>query len=100
MSRTDADQLVHSIASDWRLAKLNDADRRLCEFASNLTHEPWKMTEIKIGDLQHVGFDDAAIHDATQVISYFNYINRVADALNVDPETDIHAWEESVPSRS
>lgn len=32
------------------------------------------------------GFDDRAIEDAVQVISYFNYINRVAGALGVDPE--------------
>jgi hypothetical protein len=34
------------------------------------------------------------IHDAVQVIAYFNYINRVADALGVDPEPGIRAWEE------
>ena len=38
-------------------------------------------------DLLHgQGFSDTAIHDAVQVISYFNYINRVADALGVDLE--------------
>ena len=32
------------------------------------------------------GFDDVAIHDAVQVIAYFNYINRIADCLGVDLE--------------
>ncbi len=36
--------------------------------------------------LRGQGFSDTAIHDAVQVISYFNYINRVADALGVDLE--------------
>ena len=27
------------------------------------------------------GWDDTAIHDAIQVIGYFNYINRIADAV-------------------
>ena len=45
-----------------------------------------------IGTLRQVGFDDVAIHDATQVISYFNYINRIADALGVEPETFIRQW--------
>ena len=44
------------------------------------------------------GFDDAAIHDATQVVSYFNYINRVADALGVEPEAFTRAWETDRPS--
>ena len=42
--------------------------------------------------LRSAGFDDRAILDATQVISYFNYINRVADGLGVDRETWIRAW--------
>jgi uncharacterized protein YciW len=40
------------------------------------------------------GLDDRAIHDAIQIISYFNYINRVADALGVEPETFIRPWGE------
>ena len=36
------------------------------------------------------GLDDAAIHDAIQVIAYFNYINRVAEAVGIGPEPE---WE-------
>lgn len=43
--------------------------------------------------LRRQGFDDRAIHDATQVIAYFNYINRVADALGVEPEQFVRKWE-------
>ena len=39
--------------------------------------------------------DDRAIHDATQVISYFNYINRIADALHVEQEEFVQHWEET-----
>jgi alkylhydroperoxidase family enzyme len=45
--------------------------------------------------LRSHGFDDRAIHDATQVIAYFNYINRIADALGVEPETFVRKWEQS-----
>lgn len=38
-------------------------------------------------------FDDCAIHDPTQVIAYFNYINRIADALDVEPEQFVRKWE-------
>jgi alkylhydroperoxidase family enzyme len=33
---------------------------------------------------------DCDILDAVEVIAYFNYINRVADALGVDPEDDMN----------
>jgi alkylhydroperoxidase family enzyme len=52
------------------------------------------MSAADIESLRSVGLDDRAIHDATQVIAYFNYINRIADALGVEPETFIRAWGE------
>lgn len=44
------------------------------------------MTPSDLDALRAHGFDDDAITVATQVIAYFNYINRVADALGVDDE--------------
>jgi alkylhydroperoxidase family enzyme len=38
--------------------------------------------------LRRQGLSDAAIHDAIQVVSYFNYINRVADAVGIGDEPD------------
>ncbi|MEM7117841.1 MAG: hypothetical protein AAF614_35750 [Chloroflexota bacterium] len=51
------------------------------------------MSPADLDALRAHGLDDRAIHDATQVISYFNYINRVADALGVEPEEFIRPWE-------
>ena len=39
--------------------------------------------------LRAEGFDERALTDATQVVAYFNYINRVASALDVDPEPEM-----------
>jgi len=36
------------------------------------------------------GWSDAAIHDAIQVIAYFNYVNRVAEGVGIEPEPE---WE-------
>jgi alkylhydroperoxidase family enzyme len=52
------------------------------------------MAEADVAALRAAGFDDAAIHDAAQVIGYFNYVNRVADGLGIDPEPGIRAWDE------
>ena len=51
------------------------------------------MTRADLELLRNEGLDDVAIHDATQVISYFNYINRIADALGVEPEPFVKTWE-------
>ena len=87
-----ADAFVHAIARDWRSAPLSPPDQALCEFAAKLTRQ---MTEMSPEDLEHLrshGFDDNAIHDAVQVIAYFNYINRVAESLGVEPEDLIQPW--------
>jgi len=86
---------VHLIASDWRRADLSAPDRALCEFAEKLTLTPHTMTPADLDALRAHGFGDRAIHDAAQVIAYFNYINRVADALGVEPESFVRAWEQS-----
>lgn len=44
-----------------------------------------------IANLKRLGLDDAAVSSATQVIAYFNYINRIAEGLGVDPEPWLHA---------
>ncbi|MEA3336687.1 MAG: hypothetical protein U9R25_12305 [Chloroflexota bacterium] len=56
------------------------------------------MAEDDIYALRAVGLEDRAIHDVTQIVSYFNYINRVADALDVGQEDFIRPWEQ--PSSS
>lgn len=52
------------------------------------------MSADDIEALRAAGFDDRAIHDATQVAGYFNYINRVVDALHVEQESFVRAWEQ------
>lgn len=50
------------------------------------------MLPADLEELRRHGFDDRAIHDAVQIIGYFNYITRVADALGVEQETFIPPW--------
>jgi alkylhydroperoxidase family enzyme len=61
-----------------------------------LTLTPAEMSEADIKHLLDLGFNQTAVHDAVQVISYFNYINRIADALDVDLEHDIDSWEQKL----
>jgi len=53
------------------------------------------VTREDLERLRRFGFDDRAIHDATQVIGYFNYITRVADGLGVEPEAFVRPWGEA-----
>jgi len=77
------------IVSDYTKAQLSKTDRGLCDFAIKLTKTPADMTQEDVNRLRSLGLDDRAISDACQVISYFNYINRVADGLGVDLEPEM-----------
>lgn len=80
------------MARDWREAPLDPADRALCAYAEKLTRAQHDVGPADLDALRAHGFDDRAIHDATQVVAYFNYITRVADALGVEPEDFIRPW--------
>jgi alkylhydroperoxidase family enzyme len=67
-------------------------DRALCRFAAKLTRDQAAMTPGDLDALRAHGVTDRAIHDAVQVIGYFNYITRVADALGVEDEDFIRPW--------
>jgi uncharacterized peroxidase-related enzyme len=82
-----AQELVDRIAVDWRSAGLDAATAALLEFTELLTASPAGMGRADIDALREAGWGDRAIHDATQVCSFFNYINRIADALGVHPES-------------
>jgi uncharacterized peroxidase-related enzyme len=71
---------------------LSETDAALCEFASKLSHRQGEMTAADLDVLRQHGLDDRAIHDAVQVIAYFNYITRIADGLGVEPEKFIKPW--------
>lgn len=45
------------------------------------------MSQSNVDRLREVGLSDQQITIATQVVSYFNYINRIADGLGVDWES-------------
>jgi len=53
-----------------------------------VTVEPAAITAPDIDELRDHGWSDAGIHDALQVISFFNYINRIADVVGIEDEPE------------
>jgi len=88
----ERDAWVAALSADWRSAPLADADAALCAYAQKLTSEPASMRASDLEELRQHGFDDVALHDTVQVIAYFNYINRIADATHVDLEPEMKPY--------
>jgi uncharacterized peroxidase-related enzyme len=80
------DQLARQLIYDYRTAELSVEDRALCDYAVKLTVTPGSMNETDVVALRQRGFNDEQITIAAQVVGYFNYINRIADGLGVDPQ--------------
>lgn len=68
--------------------ELSLADGALCDFARAVTLQPSQPKSDKISELKKLGFEDRAILDATLVISYFNFVNRMVMTLGVEINDD------------
>ena len=86
---------------DYRDCGLDEVDTALCEYAVKLTLNPGAMRKADVDLLRNTGLTDERITVAAQVISYFNYINRMADGLGVDLEPwmtlDYENWKREKP---
>lgn len=84
----DAGQVKH-IQDDYRHAGLDPVAMTLLDFAVKLTLRPTEMQKSDIDALRNAGFTDETVLDAVQTIAYFNYANRVMDALGIEPEPEM-----------
>ena len=76
-------RLVEALEKDYATAPISRQDRVMLDHAVKLTKDATKVSKDDIDGLRAVGFDDRAILQITLIASWFNYINRVADALGV-----------------
>ena len=58
----------------------------MLDYASKLTERPTDMILKDVERLRDVGYTDRGILDINQIVSYFAYVNRVADRLGVELE--------------
>ena len=75
--------MVRALKEDYENAPLADQDRRMLDYVIQLTKDATRISPADHAGLREVGFDDRAILQITLIASWFNYINRVADALGV-----------------
>lgn len=71
---------------DFLLAEISPAEKTMLKYAVKLTSETCLVKEKDIKSLREAGFDDEAILDIVQIISYFNFVNRLACGLGIELE--------------
>ena len=77
------EELVEALQDDYRTASISEQDRIMLDYVSQLTRDATRISQQDHERLRSAGFDDQAILQITLIASWFNYINRVADALGV-----------------
>jgi len=75
--------LVSALQNDYRTAPISEPDKVMLDYVSQLTRDATRISAQDHDRLRANGFDDQGILQITLIASWFNYINRVADALGV-----------------
>jgi uncharacterized peroxidase-related enzyme len=79
-------ELVEALEKDYRTAPITSQERVMLDYVVKVTRDATKVWKDDIEALRVAGFDDRGILQITLIASWFNYINRVADALGVGRE--------------
>jgi len=77
------DDLVKALKEDYRTAPISEQECVMLDYVAQLTRDATRIAKDDHAKLRNVGFEDRAILQMTLIASWFNYINRVADALGV-----------------
>ncbi|HEV8204143.1 MAG TPA: hypothetical protein VGP98_07895 [Pyrinomonadaceae bacterium] len=74
---------MDALEDDYRKAPISEQERVMLDYVVQITRDATRISPADHERLRSVGFDDKGILQITLIASWFNYINRVADALGV-----------------
>jgi uncharacterized peroxidase-related enzyme len=80
------EKMVQALRDDYRSAPISEPDRVMLDYVVKLTKDATQCSPRDHAALRAAGFDDKGILQITLIAAWFNYINRVADALGVGRE--------------
>ena len=75
--------MVKALEEDYQNAPISEQDRVMLDYVVQVTRDATRISPADHERLREGGFDDQGILQITLSASWFNYINRVADALGV-----------------
>jgi alkylhydroperoxidase family enzyme len=79
---------IEQFRNDYNAVNLTAIEVAYCEYAIQMTMFPGKNTSEIIQRLSSLDQDDRAILDATMIIGYFNFVNRIVAGLQVKLEAE------------
>jgi uncharacterized peroxidase-related enzyme len=89
MADIEQEQLVRDLLQpNATLDSLSRRERALVRYSDILTLRPATVTRADVDALRAEGLDDLAIHDACSIVAYYAFVNRIADGLGVELESN------------
>ena len=82
------DELVSAIEADFLSANIDGKQTAMLQYAIKLTVSPSEMLRQDVDALRHAGFTDVDILHIAETTAYYAYVNRIADGLGVELETE------------
>lgn len=76
--------LAKHIESDFRTADIDDTTKVMLEFAVKVTEAAHTVTPADLDHLRGHGLTDEALFAIVEVVGFFSYVNRIADAFGIE----------------
>jgi uncharacterized peroxidase-related enzyme len=83
--------LGESLVMNYRAAQLPKRQRAMLDFAWKLTVSPAEIVEADRAALRKAGLGEREIWDLASVAAFFNFSNRIASAVDMQPNEEYHA---------
>ena len=78
------DGQIAQIVTDFHKADIDETTKAILEFAVKVTKAASTVTPADHEHLRGYGLTDEALFAIVEVVGFFNYINRIADAFGVE----------------
>ncbi len=88
--RSGDPELGEAMAQNYRAARLEPRQKAMLDFAVKLTMRPAEIEEADRAGLREAGFSERDIWDIAAVAGFYNMSNRLASAVDMQPNAEYH----------
>jgi len=78
------DEQISEIVSDFQTADIDETTKAILAFAVKVTKAAPTITPADLEHLRSYGLTDEALFAIVEVVGFFCYVNRIADAFGIE----------------
>ncbi len=93
------DKQIAQIVADFQTADIDEATKAILEFAVKVTKAAPTVTPADLKRLRGYGLSDEALFAIVEVVGFFNYVNRIADAFGVELDDFLEGKDFGEPNK-